>query len=106
MEERIDPIHPGEILSEDFLIPMEITAYKLAKGTMIDQTRISEIIRGKRSITVDTALRLSKFFGTTPEFWINIQTQFDLETKREELAEDLSKIQTFHLHQAGFSQAI
>ena len=106
MEERIAPIHPGEILSEDFLIPMEITAYKLAKGTMIDQTRISEIIRGKRSVSVDTALRFSKFFGTTPEFWINIQTQFDLEIKREELANDLSKIQTFHLPPTGFSHAI
>jgi len=106
MEEKIAPIHPGEILSEDFLIPMDITAYKLAKGTMIDQTRISEIIRGKRSISVDTALRFSKFFGTSPEFWINIQTQFDLETKREELAEDLSKIQTFHVQHSGLSEAI
>ena len=106
MEDRIAPIHPGEILSEDFLIPKERTAYKLAKGTMIDQTRISEIIRGKRSITVDTALRFAKFFGTTPEFWINIQTQFDLETKKEELAEDLLRIQTYHVQCNDLSHAI
>jgi addiction module HigA family antidote len=106
MEERIDPIHPGEVLLEDFLNPMEISAYKLAKGTLIDQTRISEIIRGKRAISVDTALRFSKFFGTTPEFWINIQTQYDLENKKEELAADLSRIQTFHMNDDGLSHAI
>lgn len=99
MEDTIAPIHPGEILAEDFLNPMEITAYKLAKETFLDQTRISEIIRGKRSITVDTALRFGKFFGTTPEFWINIQTQYDLEMKRDELSADLSRIQTLHFAQ-------
>jgi addiction module HigA family antidote len=102
----ISPIHPGEILSEDFLNPMEITAYKLAKGTFIDQTRISEILRGKRSITVDTALRFSKFFGTSPEFWINIQTQFDLEIKKNELADALAKIETVHVDPLDFSHAV
>jgi addiction module HigA family antidote len=92
MDERIEPIHPGEILQEDFLVPMNITAYKLAKETFIDQTRISEIIRGKRSITIDTALRFAKFFGTTPEFWINIQTQYDMENKKEEIEPELLKI--------------
>jgi len=106
MEERIAPIHPGEVLLEDFLNPMEITAYRLAKQTMIDQTRVSEIIRGKRSISVDTALRLSKFFGTTPEFWINIQTQFDLENKKEELADDLSRIQPVNFPASGLSHAV
>jgi len=106
MEEKIAPIHPGEILQEDFLTPMEITAYKLAKETFLDQTRISEIIKGKRSVTVDTALRFSKFFGTSPEFWINIQTQFDLENKRNELAQDISKIQTFHMNHDSFSNAV
>lgn len=94
MEDRIKPIHPGEILQEDFLVPMNITAYKLAKETFIDQTRISEIIKGKRSISIDTALRFSKFFGTSAEFWINIQTQYDLENKKEEIAYDLTKIHT------------
>ncbi len=92
MEERITPIHPGEILQEDFLIPMNISAYRLSKETYMDQTRISEILKGKRSVTIDTALRLSKFFGTSPEFWINIQTQYDMEMKVAELAEELSKI--------------
>jgi len=106
MEDRIAPIHPGEILLEDFLNPMDITAYRLAKETFLDQTRISEIIKGKRSVTVDTALRFSKFFGTSAEFWINIQAQYDLETKRDELAEDISKIQTFHMSGTDLSEAI
>lgn len=98
MDERIEPIHPGEILQEDFLIPMNISAYKLAKETFIDQTRISEIIRGKRSISIDTALRFAKFFGTTPEFWINIQTQYDMEKKKEELAPVLIQIHTLDIN--------
>jgi len=92
MEDRIKPIHPGEILQEDFLTPMSISAYKLAKETFIDQTRISEIVKGKRSISIDTALRFSKYFGTTPEFWINIQTQYDMENKKEEIKPVLGKI--------------
>jgi antitoxin HigA-1 len=92
MEDRIEPIHPGEILQEDFLIPMNISAYKLAKETFIDQTRISEIVKGKRSISIDTALRFSKYFGTTPEFWINIQTHYDMENKKEEIYPVLIKI--------------
>ena len=92
MEEKIAPIHPGEILQEDFLTPMNISAYRLAKETYMDQTRVSEILKGKRSVTIDTALRLSKFLGTSPEFWINIQTQYDMEMKEPELAEELSKI--------------
>jgi addiction module HigA family antidote len=94
MKKRISPILPGEILQEDFLTPMNISAYKLAKETFLDQTRISEIIRGKRSITIDTALRFSKFFGTSPEFWINIQTQYDMEIKQIELEDELQKINT------------
>jgi antitoxin HigA-1 len=94
MEEKIKPIHPGEILEEDFLTPMNISAYKLAKETFMDQTRVSEILRGKRSVTIDTALRLSKFFGTSPEFWINIQTQYDMEMKEGEISEELNKIHT------------
>lgn len=88
---RIPNIYPGEILLEDFLIPMGITAYKLSKETHIDQTRISEIIRGKRGITADTALRFSKYFGNSPEFWINIQNHYDLEEKRREMAKVLKK---------------
>ena len=82
---EIAPIHHGEILYEDFLKPMNINGYKLAKVLFIDQTRISEIIKGKHSITTDTALRLAKFFGTSAEFWLNIQAQYDIETISDSL---------------------
>lgn len=72
-------IHPGEILLEEFLIPMGVSAYRLSKATFLPQTRISEIIKGKRSISADTALRLAKFFGTSPKFWLGLQADFDLE---------------------------
>jgi addiction module HigA family antidote len=72
-------IHPGEILLEEFLIPMGISAYRLSKATFLPQTRISEIIKGKRSISADTALRLAKFFGTDPKFWLGLEADFDLE---------------------------
>ena len=106
MNERMKPIHPGEILLEDFLKPMNISAYKLAKETFIDQTRISEIIRGKRSVSIDTALRFSKYFGTTPEFWINIQTQYEIESKKEELATELIKINTVDFNENQSHQYI
>ena len=76
-------IHPGEILLEEFLIPFNISAYKLAKDIEIPQTRISEIIKGNRRITADTALRLSKYFGNSAKFWLGIQDDFDIE---EEIA--------------------
>ncbi|HMV41401.1 MAG TPA: HigA family addiction module antitoxin [Leptospiraceae bacterium] len=79
---KIPNIHPGEILEEEFLMPLEITAYRLAKETAIPQTRISQIIKGKRSITADTAIRFSKFFGTTPQFWLGLQNDYDQEGKR------------------------
>lgn len=94
---KIPNIHPGEILLEDFLKPMGLTPYRLAKGTRIDQTRISEIIKGKRGISIDTALRFSRFFGNSAEFWINIQNHYDLEEKRETLSGELEKIKT-HVH--------
>ena len=92
---RIPNIHPGEILSEDFLKPMGISAYRLSKGANIDQTRISEIIRGKRSVTADTALRLARFFGNSPEFWLNLQAHYDLELKKREMEKDLKKIRPY-----------
>lgn len=79
INERLPNIHPGEVLKEEFLGPMNISAYRLAKETNIPQTRISEIIHEKRSVTADTAIRFSKFFGTTPEFWLNLQNSYDLE---------------------------
>jgi addiction module HigA family antidote len=92
---RIPNIHPGEILSEDFLKPMGVSAYRLSKGANIDQTRISEIIRGKRSVTADTALRLARFFGNSPEFWLNLQAHYDLEQKKREMEKDLKKIKPY-----------
>ncbi|MES0492180.1 MAG: HigA family addiction module antitoxin [Leptospirales bacterium] len=77
---------------EEFLEPMKITAYRLAKETRIDQTRISEIIHAKRGVTVDTALRFSKYFGTSPEFWMNLQLHYDMEEKRENLKKELELI--------------
>ncbi len=92
---KIPNIHPGEILEEEFLKPMGISAYRLAKETNLDQTRISEIIHKKRSITTDTALRFSKFFGNSAEFWLNIQNHYELEEKKQELIPQLQKIRTF-----------
>jgi addiction module HigA family antidote len=76
---KLKNIHPGEILSEEFLIPLNITAYRLSKDIEIPQTRISEIIKGNRRITADTALRLSKYFGNSAKFWLGLQDDFDIE---------------------------
>ncbi len=76
---KLRNIHPGEILSEEFLVPFNISAYKLAKDIEIPQTRISEIIKGNRRITADTALRLSKYFGNSAKFWLGLQDDFDIE---------------------------
>jgi addiction module HigA family antidote len=76
---RIRNIHPGEVLREEFLEPMSISAYRLSKDTFIPQTRISEILKGNRRITADTALRLSKYFGTSAKFWLGLQDDYDLE---------------------------
>jgi len=92
---RIGNIHPGEILLEEFLKPMGITAYRLSKETKIDQTRISEIIHGKRAISVDTALRFARFFGNSPEFWINLQNHFDIQEKKQIMGMELKKIKPF-----------
>ncbi len=80
--DKLPNIHPGEILKEEFLDPTEITAYRLSKEIGIPQTRISQIIKGKRRITADTALRLSAFFGNTPKFWLGLQDDYDLEEER------------------------
>ncbi|SIS73386.1 HigA family addiction module antitoxin [Belliella pelovolcani] len=90
--EKLKNIHPGEILLEEFLIPMEISAYRLAKETFIPQTRVSEIIKGNRRITADTALRLSKYFGTSPKFWLGLQDDYDLEEEKHQKSNELDKI--------------
>ena len=89
---KLENIHPGEILNEEFLIPLGISAYKLAKETFMPQTRISAIIKGHRRITADTALRLSKFFGTTPKFWLGLQDDYDLEEERTAVQKELKQI--------------
>lgn len=94
MKVDLSGIHPGEILSEDFLKPMDISAYKLAKETHIDPKRISDIIHGKRGISADTALRFSKFFGNSPQFWLNIQNHYDLDIKKEYLNKELDSIKS------------
>ena len=76
---KLKNIHPGVVLSEEFLVPFNITAYKLAKDIEIPQTRVSEIIKGNRRITADTALRLSKYFGNSAKFWLGLQDDFDIE---------------------------
>ena len=80
---KLNNVHPGEILHKDFLEPMNITPYALAKAIGVDQTRISQLIKGKRSFSADTALRLSKYFETSAEFWLNAQVRYDLEEERE-----------------------
>ncbi len=90
--QKLNNIHPGEILKEEFLIPMEISVYRLAKETFIPQTRISEIIKGKRRITADTALRFSKFFGTSAKFWLGLQDDYDLEEERNLKSEVFNNI--------------
>lgn len=90
--ERLGNIHPGEILLEEFLKPFEITAYKLSKDIEIPQTRISQIIKGKRRITADTALRLSFYFGNSAKFWLGLQNDFDIEEEKESKSEIFVKI--------------
>ena len=90
-------VHPGEILREEFLKPMKISAYKLSKEIFIPQGRISEIIHNKRRITADTALRLSKYLGTTAQFWMGLQNDFDLEEEKIKIENELNSIQKFEL---------
>jgi addiction module HigA family antidote len=91
--EKLENIHPGEILKLEFLDPLEITAYKLSKALLIPQTRISEIIKGNRRITADTALRLSRYFGNSAKFWLGLQDDYDIEEEKEAKANDLRLIE-------------
>jgi len=85
--------HPGEVLLEEFLAPMKISAYRLSKDTFIPQTRISEIIKGRRRITADTALRLSKYFGTSAKFWLGLQDDYDIEEEKHVKQKELDNIE-------------
>lgn len=90
--EKLPPIHPGEILNEEFLLPMNITQYRLAKAIGVDSRRIHAIIHGERSITAETALLLSRFFGNSAEFWLGLQSQHDLEIAEDRLSEKLDMV--------------
>ncbi|MBV6419359.1 MAG: putative HTH-type transcriptional regulator YbaQ [Ignavibacteriaceae bacterium] len=91
MSKKIEPIHPGEILLEEFLIPMEISQYRLAQDISVPARRINEIVLGKRAITADTALRLSEYFGLSERFWLNLQIRYNLEVEKDRLKDRLKR---------------
>ena len=97
---KLKNIHPGKVLSEEFLIPFGISAYKLAKDIGIPQTRVSEILKGNRRITADTALRLSKYFGNSAKFWLGLQDDFDLEAEANAKSNLLDNIPTIRYNAA------
>jgi len=88
---KLAPIHPGEILMEEFLNPMKISQYRLAKDINVPARRINEIVHGQRSISADTALRLGKYFNLNPQFWLNLQSHYDLEIQSDKLGKKLDK---------------
>jgi antitoxin HigA-1 len=92
---KLHNIHPGEVLKQEFLLELSLSAYKLAKETGIPQTRLSAIINGKRRITAETALRLSKYFGTTPKFWLGLQDDYDLEEEQIAIQNELNAIKCY-----------
>jgi addiction module HigA family antidote len=98
--EKLKNIHPGEILKEEFLDALGISAYKLSKETFIPQTRISEILKGKRRITADTAIRLSRFFGTSDKFWLGLQDDYDLEEEKSLKKSEFDSIIQIENHEA------
>jgi len=88
---KMVPVHPGEILLEEFLRPLGLSQYRLAKDISVPPRRVNEIVHGKRAISADTALRLSRYFGTSDRFWLNLQTRYDLEVQRERLRDRLER---------------
>lgn len=91
MEERLPPIHPGEVLLEDFMRPLGLTQYRVAKDIGVSPLRISEIVHGKRAITADTALRLARYFDTSPAVWLRLQARYDLEVAEAKIAERITR---------------
>jgi antitoxin HigA-1 len=88
---KLPPIHPGEILREEFLVPLGLSQYRLAKDTSVPPRRTNEIVRGTRAISADTALRLARYFGTSERFWVNLQAHYDLEVEKDRLGDRLSR---------------
>jgi addiction module HigA family antidote len=95
MAKKLAPVHPGEILREEFMKPLKLTPYAIAARIGVPRTRIERVANEVTPVTADTALRLGKFFGTTPAFWMNIQAQFDIETAEDEIAKQIAKIEAF-----------
>lgn len=91
MADKLPPIHPGEVLLEEFIKPMNLSQNRLAIDIGVDARRINEIVLGKRSITADTALRLARFFGNSPQFWLGLQTQYDLDIAEDQLGKRLER---------------
>lgn len=91
MPKRIKPVHPGEVLMEEFLKPMGISQYRLAKDIGLQPTRINQIVKGKAGVSAETALRLGRYFRMSPQFWMNLQSHYELETARDRLANRLKK---------------
>ena len=88
---KLAPIHPGEVLLEEFLRPLKLSQYRLAKDVSVPPRRINEIVRGARAVSADTALRLARYFGTTERFWLNLQSRYDLEVERDRLGNRLKR---------------
>jgi addiction module HigA family antidote len=97
---KLKNIHPGEILQEEFLLPLGLSAYKLSKDVVIPQTRVSEIIKGNRRVTADTALRLSKYFGNSAKFWLGLQNDFDIEEEEKLKSKELELIEHYRSNAA------
>lgn len=91
MTKRLPPVHPGEILLEEFLAPMEISQYRLAKEIGVPPRRINEIVHGTRAVSVDTALRLARYFGTSERFWLNLQSQYDLDIESDRIGDRIAR---------------
>lgn len=104
-KDKLPPIHPGEILNEEFLQPLGLTQYRLAKGIGVDVRRIHAIVHGQRSITAETALLLSRFFQNSAEFWMGLQSQYELELEQDRLAGKLAGIVAHHRPQRADSRA-
>ncbi len=97
MDKTLSPIHPGEVLMEDFMKPLGLTQYRLARDISVAPLRISQITRGKRSITVDTAMRLARYFGTSPAVWLRLQVRYDLEVGERKLSRRIQReVKVFH----------
>lgn len=88
---RLPPVHPGEVLRDEFLTPMELSVYRLARAIGVSRPRLNDVVLGRRAVTTDTALRLGRYFGTTPEFWANLQTRYDLDVAERTLRRKIER---------------